>query len=400
MKLIDRTLYLQQLEAMINTPDIKIITGIRRSGKSKLLSAFSEHILKTDTSANIISIDLTKIKFEHLKDYHALNDFVEANFREGVNNYLMIDEVQLCDNFEITINSLHSEEKYDIYLTGSNAFLLSSDLATLFTGRYMEIHVYPFSFKEYCIYFEIEKDFDDHFDRYIRLGGLSGSYPYKNDSDKGKYIRDVYETILIRDLVEKYRLGSSTVLKKVSDYLMDNVSNISSSRSISNTLIAESTETNYKTIGSYVEHLCHAFVFYEARRFDVRGKTYLQSLSKYYLADTGIRFAVLGKRNMDWGRMLENIVYIELLRRGYEVYVGKLYHKEIDFVAMKGSEKIYIQVSDNIADEETFRREVEPLLQIRDAYPKILLARTRHEDSDYEGIQIIDIPRWLLLDFD
>lgn len=400
MKLIDRTLYLQQLEAMINTPDIKIITGIRRSGKSKLLSAFSEHILKTDTSANIISIDLTKIKFEHLKDYHALNDFVEANFREGVNNYLMIDEVQLCDNFEITINSLHSEEKYDIYLTGSNAFLLSSDLATLFTGRYMEIHVYPFSFKEYCIYFEIEKDFDDHFDRYIRLGGLSGSYPYKNDSDKGKYIRDVYETILIRDLVEKYRLGSSTVLKKVSDYLMDNVSNISSSRSISNTLIAEGTETNYKTIGSYVEHLCHAFVFYEARRFDVRGKTYLQSLSKYYLADTGIRFAVLGKRNMDWGRMLENIVYIELLRRGYEVYVGKLYHKEIDFVAMKGSEKIYIQVSDNIADEETFRREVEPLLQIRDAYPKILLARTRHEDSDYEGIQIIDIPRWLLLDFD
>lgn len=400
MKLIDRTLYLQQLEDMINTPDIKIITGIRRSGKSKLLSAFSEHILKTDTSANIISIDLTKIKFEHLKDYHALNDFVEANFREGVNNYLMIDEVQLCDNFEITINSLHSEEKYDIYLTGSNAFLLSSDLATLFTGRYMEIHVYPFSFKEYCIYFEIEKDFDDHFDRYIRLGGLSGSYPYKNDSDKGKYIRDVYETILIRDLVEKYRLGSSTVLKKVSDYLMDNVSNISSSRSISNTLIAEGTETNYKTIGSYVEHLCHAFVFYEARRFDVRGKTYLQSLSKYYLADTGIRFAVLGKRNMDWGRMLENIVYIELLRRGYEVYVGKLYHKEIDFVAMKGSEKIYIQVSDNIADEETFRREVEPLLQIRDAYPKILLARTRHEDSDYEGIQIIDIPRWLLLDFD
>lgn len=400
MKLIDRTLYLQQLEDMINTPDIKIITGIRRSGKSKLLRAFSEHILKTDTSANIISIDLTKIKFEHLKDYHALNDFVEANFREGVNNYLMIDEVQLCDNFEITINSLHSEEKYDIYLTGSNAFLLSSDLATLFTGRYMEIHVYPFSFKEYCIYFEIEKDFDDHFDRYIRLGGLSGSYPYKNDSDKGKYIRDVYETILIRDLVEKYRLGSSTVLKKVSDYLMDNVSNISSSRSISNTLIAEGTETNYKTIGSYVEHLCHAFVFYEARRFDVRGKTYLQSLSKYYLADTGIRFAVLGKRNMDWGRMLENIVYIELLRRGYEVYVGKLYHKEIDFVAMKGSEKIYIQVSDNIADEETFRREVEPLLQIRDAYPKILLARTRHEDSDYEGIQIIDIPRWLLLDFD
>lgn len=396
MRLINRPLYLRQLEDLINTPDIKIITGIRRAGKSKLLSAFSKQIHRQDASANIISIDLTRIKFEHLKEYHALNDYIEANYREGVNNYLMIDEVQLCDNFEITINSLHSEEKYDMYLTGSNAFLLSSDLATLFTGRYMEIHVYPFSFKEYCTYFEVERDFDEHFDRYIKLGGLSGSYPYKNDSDKEKYIRDVYDTILIRDLVEKYRLGSSTVLKKVSEYLMDNISNISSSRNISNALIAAGTETNYKTIGSYVEHLCHAFVFYEARRYDVRGKTYLQSLSKYYLADTGIRFAVLGKRNMDWGRMLENIIYIELLRREYEVYVGKLYQKEIDFVAMKGGEKIYIQVSDNIADEGTFRREIEPLLQIRDAYPKMLLARTRHEDSDYEGISIVDIPKWLL----
>lgn len=396
MRLINRPLYLRQLEDLINTPDIKIITGIRRAGKSKLLSAFSKQIHRQDASANIISIDLTRIKFEHLKEYHALNDYIEANYREGVNNYLMIDEVQLCDNFEITINSLHSEEKYDMYLTGSNAFLLSSDLATLFTGRYMEIHVYPFSFKEYCTYFEVERDFDEHFDRYIKLGGLSGSYPYKNDSDKEKYIRDVYDTILIRDLVEKYRLGSSTVLKKVSEYLMDNISNISSSRNISNALVAAGTETNYKTIGSYVEHLCHAFVFYETRRYDVRGKTYLQSLSKYYLADTGIRFAVLGKRNMDWGRMLENIIYIELLRRGYEVYVGKLYQKEIDFVAMKGGEKIYIQVSDNIADEGTFRREIEPLLQIRDAYPKMLLARTRHEDSDYEGISIVDIPKWLL----
>lgn len=177
---------------------------------------------------------------------------------------------------------------------------------------------------------------------------------------------------------------------------MDNISNISSPRNLTSALNANGNETNHMTVGSYIEHLCRAFMFYKAKRYDVRGKTYLQSLSKYYLADTGIRFAVLGKRNMDWGRMLENIVYIELLRRGYEVYVGKLYQKEIDFVAMKGSEKIYIQVSDNIADEATFRREVGPLLQIRDAYPKMLLARIRHEDSDYEGISIVDIPRWLL----
>lgn len=396
MKLIERPLYICQLRRMINTPDIKIITGIRRSGKSKLLSAFSNYILRTDATANIISIDLTKIKFEHLKEYHALNDYIEQNYRPGVNNYLMIDEVQLCPYFELTINSLHSDEKYDIYLTGSNAFLLSSDLATLFTGRYMEIHVYPFSFKEYCTYFDVVDDYDIHFDRYIRLGGLAGSYTYTNDSDKSKYIRDVYDTILLMDLVEKYHLGNATTLKRVAEYLMDNVSNISSSRNISNTLAADGTETNHMTVGSYIEHLCHAFVFYEAGRYDVRGKTCLQSLSKYYLADTGIRFAVLGKRNMDWGRMLENIVYIELLRRGYEVYVGKLYQKEIDFVAMKDNEKIYIQVSDDITGENTFQREIDPLLRIRDAYPKMLLARTRHEDSDYEGITIVDIPRWLL----
>lgn len=396
MKLIERSLYLCQLEGLMDTPDIKIITGIRRCGKSKLLNAFSDYIVKTDATANIISIDLTKIKFEHLKEYHALNDYIEKKYRTGVNNYLIIDEVQLCPNFELTINSLHSDEKYDIYLTGSNAFLLSSDLATLFTGRYMEIHVYPFSFKEYCTYFEVDRDYDAHFDRYIKLGGLAGSYTYKNDSDKEKYIRDVYDTIIVRDLVEKYRLGHTTILKKVSEYLMDNVSNTSSSRNISNVLIAYGTETNHMTVGSYIEHLCHAFVFYEAGRYDVRGKTYLQSLSKYYLADTGIRFAVLGKRNMDWGRMLENIVFIELSRRGYNVYAGKLYQKEIDFVAMKGNEKIYIQVSDDITSEDTFRREVAPLLQIRDAYPKMLLARTHNEESDYEGISIVDIPRWLL----
>lgn len=396
MKLISRPLYLSRLNDLIDTPDIKIITGIRRSGKSKLLDAFAKHILSVDPTANIISIDLTKIRYEGLKDYHALNDYIEQNYRDGIKNYLMIDEVQLCENFELTIISLHSEEKYDIYLTGSNAFLLSSDLATLFTGRYLEIHIYPFSFAEYCTYFDVKDDYDNQFDRYVRMGGLAGSYPYKNDSDKSKYIREVYETILIRDLVDKYRLGSSITLRKVAEYLMDNVSNISSSRNISNALTDSGLDSNYKTVGNYIGYLCHAFVLYEAGRYDVRGKEYLRSLSKYYLSDTGIRFAVLGKSNLDWGRMLENIVYIELLRRDYDVYIGKLYQKEIDFVAMRGGEKIYIQVSEDITNKDTFKREVAPLLQIRDAYPKVLLARTHHEETDYEGISILDIPRWLL----
>lgn len=395
-KIIDRPLYFNKLIGVINTPDIKVVTGIRRSGKSKLLGAFSDYIREVDPIANIINIDLTKIRFEHLKEYHALNDYIESNYKENVSNYLIIDEIQLCPKFELVINSLHSEERYDIYITGSNAFLLSSDLATLFTGRYIEIHVYPFSFKEYCAYFDDGNDIQEKFDGYMKIGGLAGSYPYQRDSDKEKYIREVYETILIRDLVDKYRLGSAIMLKKVGDYLMDNISNISSSRNISNVLSAGGNATNHITVGNYIDYLCNAFLFYEAKRYDVRGKTYLQSLSKYYLADTGIRIAKLGKRNMDWGRMLENVVFLELLRRGYEVYVGKLYQKEIDFVAMKGNEKVYIQVGDDIASDATFRREVEPLLQIRDAYPKLLLARTRHEDSDYEGIRILDIPRWLL----
>ena len=325
--------------------------------------------------------------FEPLKEYHALNDYVKKHYADGVDNCLMIDEVQLCEKFELVINSLHSEEKYDIYVTGSNAFLLSSDLATLFTGRFMEIHVYPFSFKEFCAYYDNPADIQAALTDYIVQGGLAGSYVYPKEIGKVKYDRDVYETILIRDLVDKYRLGDSNTLRKIGDYLMDNVGNISSFRNVSNALVENGINANHVTVGSYIGYLCNAFIFYEAKRYDVKGKTYLQSLNKYYLADTGLRYAVLGKRNMDWGRMLENIVYIE-----------KLYKKEIDFVAMNNNEKIYIQVSDSISEESTFRREVEPLLQIRDAYPKMLLARTRYPATDYEGIAIQDIAEWLLSD--
>lgn len=396
MKLIDRPQYFNELVNLRNTPDIKIITGIRRCGKSKLLSSFAEYIRKDSPETNIIYIDLTRLEFEPLKEYHALNEYVESRYVEGVVNCLMIDEVQMCGKFELVINSLHSEEKYDIYITGANAFLLSSDLATLFTGRFMEIHVYPFSFKEFCAYYDNPDDKQKALTDYIVQGGLAGSYVYPAEAGKVKYDRDVYETILIRDLVDKYKLGDSNTLRRIGDYLMDNIGNMSSFRNVSNVLSENGAVVNHVTVSSYIGYLCNAFIFYEARRYDVKGKTYLQSLGKYYLADTGLRYAVLGKRNMDWGRMLENIVYIELLRRGYDVYVGKLYKKEIDFVAMSNNDKIYIQVSDNISDESTFRREVEPLLQIRDAYPKILLARTRYPASDYEGIAILDIADWLV----
>ena len=400
MKLIDRPLYINRLKRIKGSPDIKIITGIRRCGKSRLLQAFVKYIQATENDANIIFIDYARLENESLREYHALHQYVLEHHQQGKSNYLMIDEVQMCPNFETAINSLHSSEQFDIYLTGSNAFLLSADLATLFTGRHIEIPVLPFSFKEYCVYHNVpSNDIQTMFDKYVTEGGLSGSYVYTDTSDKEDYIKEVYSTILTRDLTEKYNLTDAHALTQVANYLMDNIGNITSPNNISGGLTANSTPTSHVTVRRYIQHLCNAFVFYKVDRYDIRGRKYLESLNKYYLSDTGIRFAMLGKRNMDWGRVYENIVFLELKRRGYEVYVGKLYQKEVDFVIMRGGEKAYVQVSDNIAENTTFEREVSPLLSIKDAYPKLLIARTRHEEYDHQGIKIFDIALWLTEDY-
>lgn len=396
MKIIPRDKYLQRIIELNGTPDIKIITGIRRSGKSKLMQAYIEYLKSHVDNCNIIYIDYMDLAFEEIKEYHALHAYVEAQYQANKTNYLFVDEVQMCPQFELAINSLYAKEKYDIYLTGSNAFLLSADLATLFTGRYIEIHVFPFSFSEYCRYYEETKDIDQLFEDYTIKGGLAGSYAYKTEKDRVNYIKEVYETIVTRDLVQKYALPDTLVLQRLSEFLMDNVSNLTSPNKVSQLLTANNTQTNHVTIGKYIKYLCNAFVFYDVKRYDIRGRKYLESSEKFYLCDTGIRYAILGSRNMDYGRMYENMVCIELLRRGYDVYVGKLYQKEIDFVVQKGDEKIYIQASDNITAPDTFERECRPLLQIRDAYPKMILARTRHPKYSYEGIDIYDVADWLL----
>ena len=396
MKLITRTEYLNRIIELNQTPDIKIITGIRRSGKSELMRAYIEYLKGHFENINIIFIDFMDMAYENLKEYHSFHAYVEEHYQAGKTNYLFVDEVQMCPSFELAVNSLYSKRKYDIYVTGSNAFLLSADLATLFTGRYIEIHVFPFSFREYCRYYDETDDKENLFEAYSIRGGLSGSYVYKTEADRIRYIKEVYETIVTRDLVQKYSLPDTLVLQRLSEFLMDNISNLTSPNKVSQLLTANKTITNHVTVGKYIKYLCNAFVFYDIKRYDIRGKKYLESSEKFYLCDTGIRYAILGSRNMDYGRVYENLVCIELLRREYDVYVGKLYQKEIDFIAQKGDEKIYIQVSDNISDPKTLERESQPLLQIRDAYPKMIIARTLHPKYSYEGIEIYDIADWLL----
>lgn len=390
MRLIERLRYLSELVSVIGSPDIKVITGIRRCGKSKLLEALMSYLRTNYEDVNIIHVNYSSLEFEYLMEYHALNDYVESNYKEGKMNVVCIDEVQMCPSFEKTINSLHSSEKYDIFITGSNAFLMSSDLATLFTGRTIEVEVFPFSFAEYLTYYP-SNNLQESFDSYLKDGGMAGSYVYSERKQKAKYLNDeVFKSLIVRDIIAKHKIRNNGALEKLIDFLMDNIGNVTSIRNMANVL-----GLNNKTLVTYMDYLCNAFAFYNIRRYDLKGKKYLASEDKYYLADHSFRYARLGSKNMDYGRMYENMVAIELLRRGYEIYVGILYKKEVDFVAMRQNERLYIQVSDDITSESTFYREVSALLSIKDAYPKLLIARTRHEEYDYQGIRVIDLADWL-----
>ena len=400
MKIIERENYITKLINVIGTPDIKVITGVRRSGKSKLLDLFKKYVMENIDNYNIIHINFNIKKYDKLKNSYDLYDYINQHYEKNKKNFVLIDEIQMCNGFEKAINWLHAEEKYEIYVTGSNAFLLSSDLATLFTGRTFEIELYPFSFKEFNKYYNY-KNVEESFDKYVLEGGMSGSYLYKSNEEKYEYLKNVYNALIVRDITQKYKIRNVKLLDELNDFLMDNISNLISSRSIARELSKNKKGKNIsdKTVSSYIKYLCNAFAFYKVRRYDIQGKKYLSSQDKYYLVDPTFKYALLGTKNMNYGRIYENIVAMELLRRGYELYVGVLYNKEIDFIATKRNEKIYIQVSSNIGDDfenDTFKREVEPLLKIKDAYPKMIIARTKNSDYQFEGIQIVDIANWLV----
>lgn len=396
MKLIERTAYLSEIEGVMGTPDIKVITGVRRSGKSKLMEAFADKLLEGDPSANVIHVNFNLTEFEGLLEYHALEDFVEERYDSSRNNYLLIDEVHMCEGYEKAINSLHAKEKFDIYVTGSNAFLQSSDLATLFVGRTYELHILPFSFREYMAYYPNESPYAS-LTSYISEGGMAGSFLYPNVEQKYRYINnEVLNALIVRDIVSKYRIRNEPLLHELIDFMMDNIGNLTSAQSISDTFARSGTKADPKTVRAYMDYLCRAFAFYRVRRYDIKGKRYLRTEDKYYLSDHGFRYARLGTKDMDYGHVLENVVACELIRRGYETYVGKLRGKEVDFVAMRRGGREYIQVAYDISEPKTLEREVAPLLGIRDAYPKTIIARTYQPEYQHEGIRIVDAADWLL----
>ena len=395
MRIIRRDKYMSDLYAVKNSPDIKIITGVRRSGKSFLMKMYIDELERIETNINIVRINFNDLENEYLKDYQLFHDFIMKRYDKTKTNYLFIDEVQMCPNFELAINSIHNKRIYDIYLTGSNAFLMSSDLATLFTGRYIEIEVFPFSLKEFKEYFNESDDYQA-FDRYLQYGGFPGSYVYSDEDKRLSYVNNVIDAVILKDIIKRNAVRETSIMNKLVSFLMHNMSSLTSDNALSNYLTSKGSKIDHKTIDTYLDYLSRAFVFYKVKRYDIKGKTYLLTNNKYYLVDIAPRIARLGHRNIDSGRLFENLVAIELMRRGYEIYVGKLYQKEVDFVAVKGNEKFYIQVADNISSSDTLERELNPLRQIKDAYPKMVIANTRSLDYDIEGIKILDLAKWLL----
>ena len=396
MKLLERN-YLTKIINVIGTPDIKVITGIRRSGKSCLLLQFMEYINQTDKDANIIFVDFNSLSAEPYLEYHALNNYIEGQYKSNKNNYVCIDEVQMCSGFEKVINSLHSSMKYDIYITGSNAYMLSSEIATMISGRYIQIEMLPLSFKEYMESTGSMNDRGIKYAEYLQNSSFPFTLELKNQPDEIRdYLEGIYNTIVVKDIINRKKITDTMMLKSVLRFVFDNIGNPLSSKKIADTMTSEGRKIDTKTVEKYLEAFSESYIIYQAKRYNIKGKQYLKTLEKYYIVDIGMRYMLLGSRQADAGHVLENIVYLELLRRGYDVYVGKINSYEVDFVAQNKKGTVYFQVALTVQDENTLLRELRPLQAIRDHYPKIILTMDEEPEEQYEGIRRINARDWLL----
>lgn len=394
--MIERTRYINKLIKLQNTKIIKVVTGVRRCGKSTLLTQFRQHLIEGGVSADqCININLEDIANEPLLEYHALYDFILQRLQPDKMNYIFLDEIQLVPNFEKAVDSLFLKDNVDIYLTGSNAYMLSGELATLLSGRYIEISMLPLSFKEY--YSMQGGDKRAAFMKYYNAGGFPYAITLTDATIQNDYLNGIYSTVLLKDIVERRRVSDIGALEAVIKFLFDNIGNIVSSKKIADSLTSTGRKTTPNTVDTYINALKDAFILYEAGRYDIKGRQHLRSLEKYYIVDISLRNLLLGKRTMDIGHILENIVYLELKRRGYDVYIGKIGTLEVDFIAVNGDDKLYYQVAASILDPSTYEREFAPLKQIKDNYPKFVLTMDDFPMGE-EGIKQQNIIDFLLSD--
>lgn len=406
--MIQRKEFLNELIKWKNEKVIKVITGMRRAGKSTLLIQYQDYLRQSRVEENrIVSINFEELEYEELCDYRKLYDYIKDRLIEGKTTYIFLDEIQKVKDFEKVIDSIYVKSDTDIYITGSNAYFLSGNLATYLTGRYVEILVLPFSFKEYKEV--VNKDNEGAFSDYMKYGGLPFLTLMEKDIDKAyTYLEGIYNTVIVKDIEDRINLQITdsdkrkiydiSLLKLIAKYLASVVGSPVSVRSITNYIVSSGRKVSQNTVSDYVEALKEAFIFYEVSRFDIVGKQILSSNKKYYIVDLGLRNYILPRKSYDLGFSVENIVYFELLRRGYNVNIGKQDKEEVDFIAVKNGIITYIQVTADMTAKETFEREIRPLNMIKDNYKKIILTLDKFTLGDYAGIQVKNLIEWLLED--
>lgn len=396
---IMREEYFQRLVGYKDKKIIKVITGVRRCGKSTLLKMYKDYLLENSVTAEqIIDINFEDFDYEDLLDAKALYAYIKERIVPDKMTYLILDEIQNVKDFQKVVDSLFLKDNIDIYITGSNSYMLSGELATLLSGRYIKIEMLPFSFYEFVKANQMEDNPERAYQQYVE----SGSFPYVSHLEKEKhqiydYLKSIYDTIILKDVIGRKKITDVMMLESVIRFLADNIGNQLSTKKISDTMTSNGRSINVRTVESYLSAFMDSYIIYQAKRFDIKGKQYLKTLEKYYMVDIGLRNAMLGsKSNADVGHILENVIYLELIRRGYEVYIGKVDNVEVDFVARYEKGVKYIQVSASVRDENTLQRELRPLQKIADNYPKCIMTLDIDPEADYEGIRRINALDYLM----
>ena len=396
--IVERKEYLDKLISWKDKRIIKIVTGVRRCGKSMLLKIYQNYLKNQGIDENqIIAINFEDLDYEELTDYKKLYAYLKERLIEGKMTYIFLDEIQNVENFPKVLDSLYIKEYVDIYVTGSNAYMLSSEIATMISGRYVQIEMLPLSFKEYVESTGSMNDRGIKYAEYLQNSSFPYTLELKNQPEQiREYLEGIYNTIVVKDIVSRKKVTDTMMLKSVLRFVFDNIGNPLSSKKIADTMTSEGRKIDTRMVEKYLEAFSERYIIYQAKRYNIKGKQYLKTLEKYYVVDIGLRYMLLGNRQVDAGHILENIVYLELLRRGYEVYVGKIDTFEVDFVAQKSQEMIYYQVALSVHDEKTLQRELRPLQAIRDHYPKMILTMDEEPEEQYDGIRRINARDWLL----